>query len=85
MAAPHSLRVNRYNRYPADYGHRADLLRVTGVCDHCEQLMEDAYQARLFAELPVADRIGTRWARARARVRRVASAAREPWALGAPF
>lgn len=85
MAAPRSLRVNRYYPATADSGHRADLLRITGVCDHCESEMEAAHQARLFAELPVADRIASRWGRALARVRRVTSAAREPWALGAPF
>ena len=38
MNAPISLRHNRY--YPSpDTGHREDLLRITGVCDHCESEM----------------------------------------------
>jgi hypothetical protein len=83
MNAPISLRHNRY--YPSpDTGHREDLLRITGVCDHCESEMYQRELDEQFAALPVAERIASRWRTARKRLARVAeNAAFE--AYGPPF
>lgn len=83
MAAPRSLRHSR-RRFPADWGHRADLLRSVGVCAHCEQQMYEQELRDEFNALPVAERIASRWGDARARYARVAATA-EREIFGPPF
>lgn len=84
MPAPRSLRRNRYHRYPANSGHRADLLRLVGVCDHCEQQMYEQELRDEFDALPLAERIASRWADARTRHAHVAENA-EREIYGPPF
>ncbi|MFF5037539.1 hypothetical protein [Nocardia salmonicida] len=83
MAAPRSLRYNRYYPWPGT-GHREDLLRITGVCDHCESEMYQRELDEQFAALPVAERIASRWSTARKRLARVAENANFE-TFGPPF
>ncbi|MFD4356833.1 hypothetical protein ACFWPX_30075 [Nocardia sp. NPDC058518] len=70
MPAPRSLYQGPRPHFPPA-PHRADHLAQWGICDHCEGEMEDQILREEWNALPAAERIATRWARARHRIRSV--------------